>query len=218
MKEVSVLILDDHPLILEAYTMAFRCLANEELTYTIEMKSSIEATMDMITSGKKFDLFLLDIRLPKSEKYQMTSGEDVAVYVREHLDAKIIITTTITSNYRLFNILKGIDPDGFMIKSDVNSEVLQECIQQVMQNPPYYSPTVLQLIRKQLAHDFLLDKIDRQILFELAEGTKMRDLPKVVPMSIGGIERRKRQLREIFNISKGGDKALVAMAKDKGFL
>jgi len=47
----------------------------------------------------------------------------------------------------------------------------------------------------------------------------MIDLPTILPMSRSGIERRKRQLKELFNVTKReDDKALVEAAKEKGFI
>jgi hypothetical protein len=76
----------------------------------------------------------------------------------------------------------------------------------------------VKLLRKQVANDFILDNIDRKILYELSLGTRMKDLPSVLPLSIAGIEKRKRHLQEIFNIKGGGDKELLLVAKEKGFI
>ena len=46
----------------------------------------------------------------------------------------------------------------------------------------------------------------------------MIELPDILNMSIGGIERRKRQLKEVFDVSGEEDKVLIAIAKEKGFI
>ena len=88
----------------------------------------------------------------------------------------------------------------------------------MLEDAPAYSKTVKILLRKFATNDVSLDKVDRQILYQLSIGTKMVDLPNVIPMSIGGIERRKRQLKEVFDITKLDDKALVEAARAKGFI
>ena len=77
---------------------------------------------------------------------------------------------------------------------------------------------MIKLLRKQISSDYLLDKIDRQLLHELSIGTKMKDLPDVLPMSIAGIERRKRQLKEMFNVEDCEDRELILKAKEMGFI
>ena len=63
-----------------------------------------------------------------------------------------------------------------------------------------------------------MDKIDRQILYELSIGTKTKDLPNIVPLSIAGIEKRKRILKRVFDVEYQGDKALITKAREKGFI
>jgi hypothetical protein len=46
----------------------------------------------------------------------------------------------------------------------------------------------------------------------------MKDLPKILPLSIAGIEKRKRNLKVIFDVEGQDDKALIMVAKEKGFI
>ena len=66
--------------------------------------------------------------------------------------------------------------------------------------------------------ELLLDKIDREIIYELSIGTKTKDLPTILPLTIAGIEKRKRNLKTIFNVSKLADKYLIIKARERGFL
>ena len=66
--------------------------------------------------------------------------------------------------------------------------------------------------------EFILDEIDRMLLFELSQGAKTKDLPNFIPLSIAGIEKRKRHLKEIFDISKSDDRTLIKVAREKGFI
>ena len=64
----------------------------------------------------------------------------------------------------------------------------------------------------------ILDEYDRKILYELSIGTRMKDLPNLLPLSIAGIEKRKRNLKRMFNVKKLDDRQLMISAKEKGFL
>lgn len=223
MKPINVLIIDDHPIIADAYKQAMFKISENSNVYVFNVKeaTTIDAAMHELNRGKNasFDIIFLDIKLPKSKDGLLLSGEDLGLEIRKITpQSKIIVATTYNDNYRLNNILKSINPDGFLIKNDISSGELVEAIETVLENPPHYSKTILQLLRKHITNDFILDKIDRQLLYELSIGTKMGDLPDVIPMSIGGIERRKRQLKEAFDVSKKNDKELVKIAKQKGFI
>jgi len=221
MQPYTVLIIDDHPIIADAYKSALLKIASENSTFdfSIEMATTCDAALEKINKKEAIDLIFLDMKLPKSSDGQFLSGEDLGIEIRKQLpDTKIIVATTYNDNYRVNNILKSINPEGFLIKNDIIPMDLITAIETVVEGTPYYSKTVLKLLRTHVNHDFFLDKIDRQLLYELSIGAKMVDLPKVIPMSIGGIERRKRQLKEIFDIQKESDKVLVELAKDKGFI
>jgi len=221
MHTYTVLIIDDHPIIADAYKSALLKIASENSTidFSIEMVTTCDAALEKIRGKQPIDLIFLDMKLPKSSDGQFLSGEDLGIEIRKQLsDAKIIVATTYNDNYRVNNILKSFNPEGFLIKNDIAPSDLITAIETVVEGTPYYSKTVLKLLRSHMNNDFFLDKIDRQLLYELSIGAKMVDLPKTIPMSIGGIERRKRQLKEIFDIQKESDKVLVELAKDKGFI
>lgn len=221
MKTYTVLIIDDHPIIADAYKSALLRAANKNELYEfgVKMVSSCDEALLEITKKETIDLVFLDMKLPKSSDGQFLSGEDLGVEIRKQLpEVKIIVATTYNDNYRVSNILKSINPEGFLIKNDITPKDLVSAIETVMDNTPYYSQTVLKLLRTHINHDFFLDKIDRQLLYELSLGTKMVDLPKTLPMSLSGIERRKRQIKEIFDIQKESDRVLVEHAKEKGFI
>jgi len=220
----AVLIVDDHPLISEAYKSALQHLScnNEFLEFKIDVANNCGLAYDKIkeaSENKGIDLFFLDIRLPSSIENKILSGEDLGVKIRELLpNSKIIISTTFNDNYRIHTLFKNVNPDGFLIKDDITPEELITAIETVINEPPYYSKTVTKLLRKQVSNTFLLDKIDRQLLYELSIGTKMKDLPSILPLSIAGIEKRKRNLKEIFDIKELDDRNLILKARDKGFI
>lgn len=225
MKRVyKVLLIDDHPIILEVYKMALKNagLSIENTSFEIETAENSDIALQKIAIASKsdgFDIIFLDIKLPPSSDGKILSGEDIGVKINQLLpNSKIIISTTFNDNYRVQNILKNVNPEGFLIKNDIDTEELIEAIKTVIFDPPYYSKSVLKLLRKQISSDYLLDKIDRQLLHELSIGTKMKDLPNVIPMSIAGIERRKRQLKEMFNVQENEDSELILKAKEKGFI
>lgn len=220
----TVLIVDDHPLIIEAYKLALKNLeVNDNIVVTIKTASNLDDAVEMVNyfirENKTLDIVFLDIRLPSSSDGKILSGEDLGLKIRKLLsDTKIIVSTTLNDNYRIHSIFKSIDPEGMLIKNDVTSKDLVKAIKNVMTDPPYYSKTVLKLLRKQINNDFLLDNIDRQLLYELSIGTKMKDLPDILPLSMAGIEKRKRNLKQIFNVEGIDDKELLIKAKEKGFI
>ena len=221
----TVLLIDDHPRILEAYKNALARIEEQIAHYTfkIDIATDCDKAYRKITEASTLhdgiDLIFLDMRLPPSADGKILSGEDLGLIIKKTLPkSKVIVSTTHTDNYRIHSIFKSIDPDGFLIKNDISPEDIIIAIENVLEDPPYYSKTVIKLLRKNVSNDFLLDNIDRKLLYEISLGTKMKDLPDILPLSIAGIEKRKRNLKDIFDVASGDDKELISKAKEKGFI
>ncbi len=114
--------------------------------------------------------------------------------------------------------MKNLNPDGLLIKNDLTASELVNAINLVLTSPPYYSSSVSQTIRNEMLSDLLLDKVDRRLLYELSIGTKTKNLPMTLPLSIAGVEKRKRNLKNIFNVAGLEDKDLIHKAREKGFI
>ena len=220
----TALLIDDHPLIVKAYKSALKYVSKkgEAYTFVIDTANNCDTAFSKIqevSNTDSIDLIFLDISLPASKDGKIISGEELGIIIREELsNAKIIVATSFNDNIRLSSILKSVNPDGFLIKNDLTPSVLAEAIETVIKEPPYYSKTVLKFLRKISANDFILDSVDRKLLFELSKGAKMGELPDVLLMSIGALERRKRILKEIFNVAGESDRTLIQAAEDAGFV
>ena len=220
----KVLIVDDHPIICDSYKDAFAEVNKEfeNLHIQIEVALDCDTGREKIRNNwveKGYDLVFLDIRLPASRDRKLVSGEDLGELIREvQPQAKIIVATTFNDNFRMLNIFKSLNPEGFLIKNDLNTKELTTAISHVIQGKPYYSSTVAGLFRKQMSQSMNVDKIDRLMLYELSMGTRMKEMPKVVPLSMAGIEKRKRILKQKFDVEDQGDKALILKAREMGFI
>jgi len=224
MKNYSVLIIDDHPGIAENYETAFSKISSTDKTIqfninTAEDSDSALKKIKCYSKKGKLDFVLLDISLPKSTDGKILSGEDLGVIIRKQLPkTKIIVATTYNDNFMMNNIFKNINPEGFLVKNDLNSMEMVKAINSVLEDRPYYSKSVLKLVKSEMSHKENLDRTDREILYELSNGTKMKDLPNILPLSIAGIEKRKRRLKEIFGVKQESDRELLIIAKEKGFI
>lgn len=224
MQKLSVLIIEDHPFSAEAYKKAFEVVgsANKEISFKIDIANDCDSAYKKILESaekKGIDIFFLDISLPPSKDGKILSGEDLGIIMKKILPkSKIIVATTHFDNFRIQSIVKSINPEGYLVKNDIDTDELILAIKTVINNPPYYSNTVLKSFRKSMSNIHTLDEIDRQLLYELSIGTKMKDMPNILPLSKAGIEKRKRQLKEIFDIQNQDDRELILLARNKGFI
>ncbi|MGY0408855.1 MAG: response regulator [Polaribacter sp.] len=224
-KEYTVLIIDDHPLITSAYKSAFDYINkhNNTMLFHIDVAHNCDAAYEKIkyfsSANKNLDIVFLDISLPPSKDGKIISGEDLGLKINKLMPGtKMIVSTSFNDNYRIHSILKNLNPAGFLVKNDATPKELITAINTVLTDPPYYSKTVTKLFRKEVSNNFLLDDIDRKMLYELSLGTMMKDLPKILLLSLPAIEKRKNRIKQIFDAVSLCDKELLLKAKEKGFI
>ena len=220
LKSVNILIVDDHPVVLEACKSALTNLNNDSNKVTIDCARSCDSAIKYIKNSP-YDVLFLDINLPESSDGKIIDGEDLALFVKALLpDAKIVILTGISENHRISSILKTVNPSGLLIKTDINSSELLTAVNTVIYNPPYYSSTVRKFLRNQVivgAHE-PLDEINRKIIFYIAKGVKTKNLVDFVHLSLSAIEKRKSFIKEVLEIEHGDDAAIVEKAKQLGYI
>lgn len=225
MNTYHVLIIEDHPLITEAYKKAFSQVSSKNPKQHFVISTAVNCDEALVkineaTQHQELDIVFLDIKIPPSTTNEsLLSGEDIGLKIMELLaSSKIIVSTTFNDNYRINSIFKSLNPEGFLIKNDLNPKELVSAIESIIEGNPYYSKSVIELMRKLTSNDFLIDSLDRKLLYELSKGTKMSQLPNIIPLSISALEKRKRVLKEIFNLVDKDDRDLFRIAEEKGFI
>jgi len=107
-------------------------------------------------------------------------------------EAKIIILTMFNEAFRILNIIKGINPEGLLIKTDLTSRELAEAFQHILVSPPYYSSTVNNFLKTTVTNEIYVDEINRKILHLLSQGVKTNLLKDHIDLSMSAIEKRKK--------------------------
>ena len=223
-KELKILIVDDHPMIVEAYINILTSADLKLYDLTIDTANNCDSAIDKIKDSSKntpYHLLFFDIKLPPSSDGEIISGEDLALFAKDLLpEAKIIILTMFNENHRIHNILQTVNPDGLLIKNDLTSEEFMAAFDKIMEDPPYYSATVAKYFRKQTANsaESLFDDINRKIIFHLSKGVKTKNLTNHINLSLSSIEKRKVQIRELLDLEHANDEELIIEAKKRGFI
>lgn len=221
-KDLKILMVDDHPIILEGYKKILLDNRSADLGMKIDTANSCEeanSKLETSFSGRNYDIVFLDIGLPPSRNGEFLSGEDIGKKIRKiSPNTKLAVLTMFVENLRLLTIFKNLKPEAFMVKSDVSSSEFLEAFDCLLQRRTYSSQTVQDLMRKQIVNDYDITKTDREILLHLSRGLKSKDIPKVVPLSLASVEKRKKFMREIFEVEDTRDITLLNRAKELGFL
>ena len=217
----NILIVDDHPFIIEGYKNAITRYNPDEFEFFIKQAKDCESAYHIITNPnvEAFDIAFLDISMPPYEEKSIYSGEDLARLISEFMPScKIILLTMYTELLKIKTIIKTINPNGLVIKNDLTFDELLFAFDKVIKNEIYYSQSVLKMLAQSEEDSIEVDQFDKEILFHISKGTKLSDIPHYIPISLGAIERRKLELKELMKIEEGSDIDLVREAKNKGLL
>lgn len=220
-KTQNILIVDDHRFIIEGYKNAITRYNPNEYDFLITQAKDCESAYEIITNPDSpvFDIAFLDISMPAFEEKQIYSGEDVAKLILDTMpDCKIILLTMYTELLKIKTIINTINPAGLVIKNDLTFDELIFAFDKIINNDNYYSESVVKMLNLAEVDAIEIDQFDEQILFHLSKGTSITNMVQYIPISVGAIERRIINLKELLRVEYNDYSALVVEAKNKGLL
>jgi DNA-binding NarL/FixJ family response regulator len=214
--DVNLLIIEDSSISANAYATILSNILN--LTFNIFFAKDCDEAIQKI-KHKKFQLVMLDLQLPVSKNERYVCGEDLGLLIRKiNPKTKIVVLTNITNQLRTQNIIEELNPEGFIIKTDIESKSLKKAVTNVLYGEKYYSKTVNGYTSKANLNEIVIDDFDRQILYHLSMGEKTKDIPKFVTLSQRAIEERKSKLKIALGIKSNNRSNLVKVAKKMGYV
>lgn len=215
----NILIVDDHPFIIEGYKNAITRYNPDQYEFVISQAHDCKSAYDLIVDEQipHFDVAFLDISMPSYEEKNIFSGEDLAKLILEKMpNCKVILLTMYTELLKIKTIIRTIQPNGLIIKNDLTFDELLFAFDKVMKNDKYYSQSVQKILNQSPHNSIEIDEFDKQILFHLSKGTAVEDMPQYIPISLNAIEKRRFSLKELLKIKSGSDEDLLKEAKSKG--
>ena len=219
---IRILAVDDHEMTTLGYKFILEDSEFEDFKVQMDTAKSYEEATQKIeeaANGIPYDILLLDIQLSNPTDGPAKTGEDIGIFARKTSpESKIVYMSSFSDNYRINSIMQSVDPEGYMVKSEIDQRSLQAMVTTVISAPPYYTQKALVAIRKKMAQDIALDENDKKILYHLSIGTKTKDMVNFISLSLPGIENRKRQLKSLFGVEKQNDQALITESRNRGFI
>lgn len=213
---------DDHEMTTTGYKYILEGEPFEDFDVRVEIATTYEAGKEKIEFSARslnYDIILLDIQLFPSHERDIRSGEDLGVLARKIVpESRVVFMSSYSDNLRINSIFKSVDPDGYMVKSEIDEKSLRTMVETVVKSPPYYTAGAFTAIRRRMKNDVVIDELDKKILYYLSVGTRTKDIAPLISSATTTVESRKRQLKILFGIENGNDIALIEEARRKGFL
>lgn len=220
-KEINILMVDDHPSMIEGYKSI---LSFNEMGYIINVipAHNAETAYNLMTKADsiyEYDLLFFDLSIPPYPEKEIYSGKDLAAISRKYFPyGKVLILTSHAEAFLLHQIKNNIKPDGLLLKSDFTAEELLRAFEFIMRGEIYNSKTVLEVTKEVSKTKILLDSYNQQIMQLLAQGMKARSIASKLGLSLSAIDKRKAQIKQYFDVSTGGDEDIIREAKKQGFI
>ena len=219
---VRVLMVDDHPFIIEAYKNAIKGYNTKGVyEFTVvqakDCKTGYEAIIN--EDNPQYDIAFFDLSMPTYEEKGIHSGEDLALLVKERIPACMIILLTLHSEMLKINtIIKNINPNGLVIKNDLTFDELLLAFDKILKDENYYSQTVVKLVSQIQFDSNEMDVFDKQLLFHLSKGVGVTELSQYVPLAPAAIEKRLTNIKAVLDLNQASEAELVQEAKNKGII
>ena len=222
MNTVRILAVDDHEMTALGYKYILEDSDFTGFNVKVEIATSFEKGKSKIELSKRavpYDLILLDIQLFSPESKDTRTGIDLGIVARAEVpNSKVVFMSSYSDNYRINNIFKTVNPDGYMVKSEIDEMSLKTMVETIVNESPYYTASALSAIRRRMSTDIVIDEQDQKILYHLSQGIHTRDIAPLIGSANTTVEARKRQLKALFDVKNGNDLALINEAKTRGFL
>lgn len=218
---IKILVVDDHPMTVDGYINALKAsnINDFELNFekAYDCEEGYNCVVNAVNIGKPFDLVLLDYNLPSFERLNINNGGDLAIYIRKNiLNTKIIMITAHTEILIVYGMLKKIFPDGLVIKKEVTSINLVTIVKTVLDDNKYTSPLVKTVISDIWKKELMVEDFNRQILFYISKGFRIKDIENHIGLSTSAIQKRAILMKRVFDVND--ESSLIREAIKQGFI
>ncbi|MGG5505600.1 MULTISPECIES: DNA-binding response regulator [unclassified Myroides] len=217
----KILLVDDHPLIVEGYRMALQ--SNETFAQFFVFDKAFDCTeakqkIDQANErGEPYELALVDFSLPKGPNSAWEDGGDIIRYIKKEMPSCRTITITgRTEILTIYEIVKNIRPTNIIGKNEITPQVLLDFVRAVLRGDSFQSPLVKQCLEEMVHKEVMYDDYNRAILILLAKGHKLIDLERHIPLSAPTIKKRIAKIKVAFGSPDSA--TLVQEAIKQGFV
>ncbi|MEC4112999.1 response regulator [Myroides pelagicus] len=217
----SILLVDDHPLIVEGYILALNkdegLLGKSKFTKAFDCLSAKEIIDEAVANGDFFDVAIVDFSVPSNETFKWNDGGDIILYLNKVMpECKTLMITGHTEVLTIYEIVKNIRPDGLASKHEISPDSLIGIVKEVLNGTRYQSEIVKHCLSEIVRKEMMYDDYNRAILVLLSKGYKLQELDEHIPLSNPTIKKRLAKMKQVFEVSDTA--TLVQNAIKLGFV
>lgn len=203
---ISILLVDNHPLVLEGLRAVLETYTHISVVGTAAM---VQAGLE-IAAASEPDIVLLDINMP-----QITGIDAIELFKSTVPSTKILMLSMHDSReYISASIVRGAS--GYILKDVPNDEIIK-AIEAVAAGGTYFSTGVsdvlLQRRQKEETEPLPLTVREREILAFLAAGRSNRDIAELLQLSVATIETHRKTIKRKLGLSTTAELTRIAIER-----
>ncbi|TXE08137.1 response regulator transcription factor [Gelidibacter salicanalis] len=199
--QASILIADDHPLILKGLT---DFLVEKNYNLAGSATNGKEA-LEMIVSQQP-DIAILDIQMPYLTGLQIAQKcKDLKLHTK-------IVLITFENDEAVYNQAKDLEIYGYVLKEFALVEI-ENCIAAVLKGNSYFSPELIEYLEINEVPEALetLTPMEREVLRLIAQNKTAKEIGNILFTSSRTVEKHKSHLIKKLDLeSKSSSLALYA--------
>lgn len=207
---ISILIADDHPLLLKG-------LRNEllELGFNVLEGATNGAQALGIIVSEKPTIAILDINMPL-----LTGFEVIKICKAELVETKFIILTSYKEKGFVLKA-KKMNIDGYLLKDEPFEEI-KKCIQSVLKGQFYASTIFDEIFNNQVSPELekmkFLSPSERTIIRLIAGENSSKEIAEVLSISTRTVEKHRSNIISKLDLSKGSESLSKWVTKNKDLI
>lgn len=187
---VKIIIVDDHPVVLEGFSLMLQRIKNIQLEGKF---TDAESALSYLKSHR-IDIVLLDINLPDM------NGIHACEAIKKKYPAICVIAISNSNEYSIMRRMLDAGALGYLLKNASAEEVVS-CIDLVLQGKQGFSAGVQAILEQ---HDQgevpTITRREREILKLLASGRSSIEIGEMMFISPLTVESHRRNLLQKFNV------------------
>lgn len=205
MKSKSIIIADDHPLLLKGLS---DFLIEKSYNFIGRANNGREA-FNLINKLKP-DIAILDIQMP------YMSGIEIAKKCNSNNIKTKIVLITFHKEKELYEQAKDLNIFGYILKEFALEEI-ENCIQTVSEGNPYFSPKIKELLAKNTVDDDVLSLLtpsEKKILKLIAKDKTNKEIASLLFISYRTVEKHRSNIITKLKLEQKTNSLLI-WAKDR---
>jgi DNA-binding NarL/FixJ family response regulator len=221
--KTRILIVDDHQLVIQGILHALKEVGDFDVVTT----TNCDHAYDLINTNqntKPFQILFTDLSFNNAtEETNISCGEELIKAIKENcFDIKICVITGHTETNKVYNIINNLKPNAYLLKSKCNASEISFALQKMLKNECYYTHEIHQKLMRRNIVEILMDTMAIQILKELPNQLKIRNLEGIIvkhdgtKVKLRSIEAKLANLRIDLNAKNNID--LILKAKELGII